>query len=227
MVWTLGQSDRRSATYRRPSGRSGATREPPESMAKPSRSLARRNRPTSQAARRTADQALPPTTGPASLDTQARHDGEAAAGHSGGARPDGGSGTEARARTDLRARFRRARATGFDPDADAAKRCKRVEELLSQGHAWCVDLDFKSYFDTIPHERLLGLVQAARRGRERPGVAGAKLESWRAGRAERLAADRARHSARSGHQSVCWRTCISTRWTTNGRAGLGDGALCG
>ena len=31
--------------------------------------------------------------------------------------------------------------------------------MLSEGRLWCVDLDFKSYFDTIPHEPLLGLVQ--------------------------------------------------------------------
>ena len=36
---------------------------------------------------------------------------------------------------------------------------QRVEQLLEEGRIWCVDLDFKSYFDTIPHERLLGLVQ--------------------------------------------------------------------
>ncbi|MBU6399738.1 MAG: group II intron reverse transcriptase/maturase, partial [Verrucomicrobia bacterium] len=30
---------------------------------------------------------------------------------------------------------------------------------LSQGYVWCVDADLKSYFDTIPHERLMALVQ--------------------------------------------------------------------
>ena len=34
-----------------------------------------------------------------------------------------------------------------------------MEELLSQERAGCVDLDFKSYFDTIPHTPLLGLVK--------------------------------------------------------------------
>jgi len=34
-----------------------------------------------------------------------------------------------------------------------------VETLLGEGRAWCVELDFKSYFDTVPHARLLGLVR--------------------------------------------------------------------
>jgi RNA-directed DNA polymerase len=48
---------------------------------------------------------------------------------------------------------------GFRPGRGCRQAVQRVEELLSQGRTWCVDLDFKSYFDTIPHERLLGLVQ--------------------------------------------------------------------
>ena len=47
---------------------------------------------------------------------------------------------------------------GFRPGRGCHEAVKRVEELLSQGHGWCVELDFKSYFDTIPHERLLGLI---------------------------------------------------------------------
>ncbi len=34
-----------------------------------------------------------------------------------------------------------------------------VEQLLKAGHLWCVDLDFKSYFDSIPHKPLLELVK--------------------------------------------------------------------
>jgi len=48
---------------------------------------------------------------------------------------------------------------GFRPGRGCREAVKRVEELLEQGRVWCVDLDFKSYFDTIPQERLLGLVQ--------------------------------------------------------------------
>ncbi len=48
---------------------------------------------------------------------------------------------------------------GFRPGRGCREAVKRVEELLSQDRAWCVELDFRSYFDTLPHERLLGLVK--------------------------------------------------------------------
>jgi RNA-directed DNA polymerase len=48
---------------------------------------------------------------------------------------------------------------GFRPGRGCREAVQRVEQLLSEGHTWCVDLDFQSYFDTIPHERLLGLIQ--------------------------------------------------------------------
>ncbi len=48
---------------------------------------------------------------------------------------------------------------GFRPGRGCREAVGRVEELLSQGHVWCVDADFKSYFDTIPHERLMALVE--------------------------------------------------------------------
>lgn len=48
---------------------------------------------------------------------------------------------------------------GFRPGRGCREAVKRVEQLISEGRTWCVDLDFKSYFDTIPHARLLGLVQ--------------------------------------------------------------------
>lgn len=48
---------------------------------------------------------------------------------------------------------------GFRPGRGCREAVKRVEELLNQGYDWCVELDFKGYFDTIPHERLLGLIR--------------------------------------------------------------------
>jgi RNA-directed DNA polymerase len=48
---------------------------------------------------------------------------------------------------------------GFRPGRGCREAVGRVGELLSQGHVWCVDCDLKSYFDTIPHDRLLALLQ--------------------------------------------------------------------
>jgi len=48
---------------------------------------------------------------------------------------------------------------GFRPGRGCREAVARVERLLEGGRTWCVDLDFKNYFDTIPHARLLGLVK--------------------------------------------------------------------
>jgi RNA-directed DNA polymerase len=44
---------------------------------------------------------------------------------------------------------------GFRPDRGCKDALRRVEHLLKTGHRWVVDADLKSYFDTIPHERLM------------------------------------------------------------------------
>jgi RNA-directed DNA polymerase len=49
---------------------------------------------------------------------------------------------------------------GFRPGRGAKDALRRVDTLLKAGQVWVVDADLKSYFDTIPHERLLALVQA-------------------------------------------------------------------
>ena len=48
---------------------------------------------------------------------------------------------------------------GFRPGKGAKDALRRVDTLLKAGHDWVVDADLKSYFDTIPHERLMALVQ--------------------------------------------------------------------
>lgn len=48
---------------------------------------------------------------------------------------------------------------GFRPGRGAKDALRRVEHLLQAGHDWVVDADLKSYFDTIPHDRLLALVK--------------------------------------------------------------------
>ena len=49
---------------------------------------------------------------------------------------------------------------GFRPGKGAKDALRRVDTLLKAGHEWVVDADLKSYFDTIPHERLLALMKA-------------------------------------------------------------------
>ena len=49
---------------------------------------------------------------------------------------------------------------GFRPGRGAKDALRRVAGLLKAGYDWVVDADLKSYFDTIPHDRLLALVKA-------------------------------------------------------------------
>lgn len=51
------------------------------------------------------------------------------------------------------------RSYGFRPGRGAKEALRRVDALLTAGYSWVVDADLKSYFDTIPHSRLLGRVQ--------------------------------------------------------------------
>jgi len=47
---------------------------------------------------------------------------------------------------------------GFRPGRGCKDGLRRVEELLKAGYTYIVDADLKSYFDTIPHDRLMSLV---------------------------------------------------------------------
>ena len=44
---------------------------------------------------------------------------------------------------------------GFRPGRGCKDALRRVDQLLRAGHWYVVDADLKSYFDTIPHERLM------------------------------------------------------------------------
>lgn len=48
---------------------------------------------------------------------------------------------------------------GFRHGRDCRQALRRVEHLLGEGHVYVVDADLKSYFDTIPHERLMTRVR--------------------------------------------------------------------
>jgi RNA-directed DNA polymerase len=47
---------------------------------------------------------------------------------------------------------------GFRPGRGCKDALRRVDELLKDGYTFIVDADLKSYFDTIPHDRLMTLV---------------------------------------------------------------------
>jgi RNA-directed DNA polymerase len=47
---------------------------------------------------------------------------------------------------------------GFRPGKGCKDALRRVDELLRSGKHWVLDADLKSYFDTIPHERLMDRV---------------------------------------------------------------------
>ena len=44
---------------------------------------------------------------------------------------------------------------GFHPNRGCKDALRRVDLLVKKGFQYTVDVDLKSYFDTIPHERLL------------------------------------------------------------------------
>lgn len=44
---------------------------------------------------------------------------------------------------------------GFRPRRGCKDALRRVDHLLVQGQTWVVDVDLKSYFDTIPHDKLM------------------------------------------------------------------------
>jgi len=51
-----------------------------------------------------------------------------------------------------------AQSYGFRPGRGCKDALRRVDQLLADGHVFLIDADLKSYFDTIPHDRLLAEV---------------------------------------------------------------------
>jgi RNA-directed DNA polymerase len=50
---------------------------------------------------------------------------------------------------------------GFRPGRSCKDALREVDRLLRDGNTWVVDADLKSYFDTIPHDRLMALVEGS------------------------------------------------------------------
>lgn len=48
---------------------------------------------------------------------------------------------------------------GFRPGRSCKDALRRVDTLLKAGKEWVVDADIRSYFDSIPHEKLMGKVK--------------------------------------------------------------------
>ncbi len=48
---------------------------------------------------------------------------------------------------------------GFRPGRGCKDALRRVDQLLKSGYEYVVDADLKSYFDTIPHDRLMQEMQ--------------------------------------------------------------------
>jgi RNA-directed DNA polymerase len=48
---------------------------------------------------------------------------------------------------------------GFRPGRSCKDALRRVDELLEGGHAHVADIDIRGYFDSIPHDRLMELVE--------------------------------------------------------------------
>jgi RNA-directed DNA polymerase len=52
-------------------------------------------------------------------------------------------------------------SSGFRPGRSCKDALRDVDRLLKEGFTWVVDADLQSYFDSIPHERLMTLVAAS------------------------------------------------------------------
>jgi RNA-directed DNA polymerase len=52
-----------------------------------------------------------------------------------------------------------AHSFGFRPGRGCKDALRRVDALLQEGQVWVVDADLKSYFDTIPHDKLMELIK--------------------------------------------------------------------
>jgi RNA-directed DNA polymerase len=68
----------------------------------------------------------------------------------------------------------RSMSYGFRPGRGCRDALREVDQLIEEGYTFVVDADFESYFDTIPHERLMQRVEE----RISDGRVLALLRSW-------------------------------------------------
>jgi group II intron reverse transcriptase/maturase len=48
---------------------------------------------------------------------------------------------------------------GFRPKREAKQAIKKSKEYIESGYTWTVDIDLAKYFDTVNHDKLMGLIQ--------------------------------------------------------------------
>ena len=108
---------------------------------------------------------------------------------------------------------------GFRPGRGCKDALRRVDELLKAGYTHVVDADLKSYFDTIPHDRLLALVAE----KVADGRVLALIEvvpgTGRPGRPAGMDA-RTGHAARRGDQSAAEQHLPEPAGPPDGRGGI-------
>ena len=119
-----------------------------------------------------------------------------------------------------------AQSYGLRPYLGCKDALRRVAALLKAGYVHVVDADLKSYFDTIPKDRLLAVVAGKVTDRRVLDPVEAflgqrvldGLQEWGA---------RARHAARRGDQSAAEQHLSRSARPSDGGEWVRDGALCG
>ena len=114
---------------------------------------------------------------------------------------------------------------GFRPGRSCKDALRDVDRLLKEGYTHVVDADLKSYFDTIPHDRLKARVaEKVSDGRV------LDLDRWlsASGRHEGHGAMDAHdgNAARGGHLSIAGEHLSASARSPDGAGRVQDGALC-
>jgi len=87
-----------------------------------------------------------------------------------------------------------------------------VDQLIKSGYVYVVDADLKSYFDTIPHDKLMARI----RGKISDGRVLELIEKFLGqGVMEGLATWTPESGCPQGASALCYRISISIRWTTS------------
>ena len=149
----------------------------------------------------------------------------APAGNPGGQRPHRADGAEAGARTDLRAEFRQDELR-ISPWPGCKDALEKWRGWLKEGYTYVVDADLKSYFDTIPHDRLMERVKERVSDGRVLELIEVFLQQDIINDMETMDARRG-DTARSGDQPAAGQHLSSSPGLSDGAEGLPDGALCG